>query len=740
VADLAQLERALINADAAGDTAAAQTLAGEIRRMRGAGTAPKQPQAAPIKIGADAFPDALRETLRGTDWGTRNIAGAGTALANLYEGGKQLFGFGDPKAIEAQRIIADEAPVGAIAGNIATYAPLALVPGANTVIGGALAGAGTGALQPTMDGESRLSNAAVGGIVGGAVPAAIRAGKTAKAALIDPFTDAGRTRIAGGVINRTAADPQAAAAKMLAARGATPGFSPTAAQGADDAGVAALERATRAANPGAFDDVEKSQRAALADAVRGIAGDDVARTAAVTARESAVNPLYDAAKKATVQGDETFDSLLRRPTISSGVGQAAEIAADEGRRFQLTPAIKGATQYLDEAGNAIAVPPMPKPPSDLRNLVSEVIESGGISRSELADMGLDATIKARPGLFRKEGKTADDLVEWMVDRGWLSEAQVNYANANSTGGSHDLARRFLRESMDTGQVFHPAQDDLAYQFGDQLGKWGAQYGDLTKRTLPSTPATYSGQTLHDIKMGIDKAITDGSQGIGNRVAGSQLTAKDAYLQWLESKIPEYGQARQTYADMSRPINQMDIGQEFAKRLIPGLYRDMPAPAQLNAQAFARALTDQGDDIARGATGMKGAKLDSVMEPQQMQALRGVSSDLQMMKAAENAGRGVGSDTVQKTAMSHIAAQAGIPNWMADVARVPGGWMKQAGGLLYGRSDDQVRQIMAEMLKNPQQAAQAMQAAGVNPSVMAELLSKGAQGAALSAVPAYANSR
>lgn len=610
MADLAQLERALVNADAAGDTAAATALAGEIRKMR-AGT-----PAAPVKIGKDAFPDTLRETLRGANWGTRNIAGAGTALANVWEGGKQLFGLGNEDNIRNQRIIAEEAPVGAIAGNIATYAPLALVPGANTVLGGAALGAATGAAQPTLDGESRLANAAVGGAVGGAVPAAIRAGKTAKAALIDPFTEAGRTRIAGGLINRTAANPQAAAQRMATAQGQTPGFAPTAGQAADDAGIASLERTTRAVNPGAFDDVEKAQRQALADAVRGVAGDDVRRAAAVQARESAVNPLYDAAKKATVQGDPALDALLQRPSMQAGAGRAATIASERGDKFMLSqqrPAQTVPTGVLDAQGNPIT------------------------------------------------------------------------------------------------------------------------------NTIPATPATYPGQSLHDLKMGLDDAI--GTPGIGGMQGAERAAAtgtKADYLKWLESKIPEYGQARQTYADMSRPINQMDIGQEFAKRLIPALYRDMDAPAQLNAVAFARALTDQGDDIARNVTGMKGASLNSIMEPQQMQALRGVAGDIQAVKAAENAGRGVGSDTVQKTAMSHIAAQAGVPNWMADVARVPGGWMKTAGNVLYGNSDRAVQQMMADLLKNPQEAARAMQAAGVQPSMIAELLSKGAQGAALSATPAMLN--
>jgi hypothetical protein len=119
---------------------------------------------------------------------------------------------------------------------------------------------------------------------------------------------------------------------------------------------------------------------------------------------------------------------------------------------------------------------------------------------------------------------------------------------------------------------------------------------------------------------IGKATIEGRGGEVAALKGTQ----EQLLTLMEKLSPQYQQARTTYAQMSRPINQMDIGQEFSKRLMPALYRDMDAPAQLNAAAFARALTDQGDDIARSVTGMKGARLDSIMEPQQLQALRGVA--------------------------------------------------------------------------------------------------------------------
>lgn len=583
MADISQLERALVNADAAGDVEAATALVAEIRRMRTTQTTMEKP-ITPTTVGKEGFPAALKEVLAETDWGTRNIAGAGTALSNLWEGGKQAFGMGDEDRIKANRQIADAAPVGSIAGNIATYAPLALVPGVNTIAGGAALGAASGAIQPTLEGESRLANAAIGGVAGAAVPAAMRTGKAVKAAVIDPFTQAGRDRIAGGVINRAASDPQKVAQALQSAKGATPGFTPTVGQAADDAGIAALERTVRATDPKAFPQLDQSQRAALADAIRNMAGDPIKRKALVEGRENAVKALYDQAKATKVLPDQTIESLMHRPSMQAAVDRAKRLAA--------------------ERGEGLAVP--------------------------------------------AEGAT--------------------------------------------------------------------------------------GRSLHDIKMGLDDAIGSPGMGLQGAERNAALGTKEEYLKWLESKIPEYATAKGKYAEMSKPINQMDIGQNLAERFIPALYRDMPAPAQLNSAALARAVTDQGDDIARAASGMKGATLEGTMSPEQMATLRGVLADAQKMKSAEMMGRGVGSDTVQKTAMSHLAAEAGIPNWLSSIARVPGGWAKRAGDVLYGNSDAAVQARLAEVLANPQEAAQLLQS--TKPSQLAEALKLMAIGGGQS-VPALA---
>lgn len=134
----------------------------------------------PLAIGKEAFPETLRQTLRDTDFGTRNIAGAGTALSNLWEGGKQLVkgselynlianqriarpgdsAVADP-SLSARKIIAEEAPVGSLAGNIAlTALPFGVV--GSSAKGAGMVGGLTGGMQPVSSEGERIKNIAVG--------------------------------------------------------------------------------------------------------------------------------------------------------------------------------------------------------------------------------------------------------------------------------------------------------------------------------------------------------------------------------------------------------------------------------------------------------------------------------------------------------------------------------------------------------------------------------------------------
>src|SRR5512139_3264483 len=94
---------------------------------------PQQFQGTPI--GLAAFPEAMRAEMAAQPWLTRQFVGAGTALGNIVERAKQITGNEDRAGIIANRVMAQEAPLGAIAGNAALYATLGRVPGVNTIAG-----------------------------------------------------------------------------------------------------------------------------------------------------------------------------------------------------------------------------------------------------------------------------------------------------------------------------------------------------------------------------------------------------------------------------------------------------------------------------------------------------------------------------------------------------------------------------------------------------------------------------
>lgn len=109
-------------------------------------------------------------------------AGAGKAFVDIGRGVGQILGLKDQASIdEAKKLDAPLMKTGAgmagnIAGNVAAFAPTALIPGANTLTGAGLVGAGMGSLAPTATGESRASNmfiSGAGGVAGQGIANAI---------------------------------------------------------------------------------------------------------------------------------------------------------------------------------------------------------------------------------------------------------------------------------------------------------------------------------------------------------------------------------------------------------------------------------------------------------------------------------------------------------------------------------------------------------------------------------------
>lgn len=629
-----EYQNAMMAAHQAGDTENARKMAQEVARLKGASQSYNP---------TDSMGTGER-FLAGVGKGFYDVGrGIGNVVTDIAPSTAK-YGFATRADTDAARKL--DAPLmdtgagmaGNVLGNVAAMAPLAVVPGANTVLGGLGIGALTGAAQPVGNEDNRGTNAVMGGAFGGALPLALRAGGTAKAAFIDPITKSGREKILAGMLRRSAANPEEAAAKLAAAKGFTPGFVPSVGQSSGDAGLAAVERGLRGSTPAAFGELENSQRVSLLDALRSIAGTPEARSAQVDKVNETAKKLYGQAFKENMPVTPVLSLLARRPSMQAAEVRAKKLAAELGAQRRIT---------LDDLNPRTIGTEARMPPS------SSVVE----------------------------------------------EASFNpYSNV----------------APKSKQIEIPAEYPIAGS------------GSMEIPALDSVPV----KDMHTIKMGMDALMGDRTLGI----AGQEATAINRTRNALVDQFPEsYQVARQAHIDLNRPINQMDIGHELLNRYEPALSRASDTPLESRAAAFAQALRG-GDVLAKNVTGLKNAKLRSIMSPEQMATLEGVAKDSAMVKAGNDLGRGAGSNTMQNMSMQHLAAEAGVPNWLSAVASSPPGVIKRLADVLYKNSDDAVRGQMAEVMTNPQLAARLMQQAGPTKSKLAEMLRASAQTGMLALPP------
>lgn len=213
-----------------------------------------------------------------------------------------------------------------------------------------------------------------------------------------------------------------------------------------------------------------------------------------------------------------------------------------------------------------------------------------------------------------------------------------------------------------------------------------------------------------------------------------IDLKNRLLTTLDRISPDYAAARKVFADMSKPINQMDIGQTMLDRGVNKV------TGTLEPGKFINNLTDK---TAATATGFERGTLEGVLEPGQLNKLNAVKEDLQRSVAARNSAGGPGSDTVKKLAYSNLIDAAGVPTWLRNLApaQVTGNLAARGADALYGRANKEMGSKLAELMLDPAKAAQVMQLANQpGGHRLLELISKGGSTAGLLGSPALINSQ
>jgi hypothetical protein len=160
---------------------------------------------------------------------------------------------------------------------------------------------------------------------------------------------------------------------------------------------------------------------------------------------------------------------------------------------------------------------------------------------------------------------------------------------------------------------------------------------------------------------------------------------------------------------------------------------------LTPAAFNRELSD---DTARQVTGMENSSLAKVFAPQQLGQLNAIKNDLGRATFAETAGRGVGSDTVQKLAYTNMLNQSGMPTFLRNFAptQAIGNVLAQGSQIAYSRANQRLAEQLALALLDPQSAARLVERATPRGrETLAEILRLGGGPAALS-LPGITNAQ
>jgi hypothetical protein len=202
--------------------------------------------------------------------------------------------------------------------------------------------------------------------------------------------------------------------------------------------------------------------------------------------------------------------------------------------------------------------------------------------------------------------------------------------------------------------------------------------------------------LHETKMALDGQIKTVKAKLERDSAGATSAeldglnaAKTRLLGFIEKISPEYKTARLTYERLSKPVEQLESIAKLAKKSIS------PENEKIFTSRFSNDLQKVIDE--------------GKLSERQLARLNLIKEDLARSKFAQEAGKGVGSDTVQKLAYSNMMQTAGIPTALTGSATsgVLGNVASRTGDIVYGRANREMAQKLAEALMSPEDTLRLM---------------------------------
>lgn len=706
--------------------------------------------------GIDKFRVALGRGMLDVGQGAKQLLLRGADAISIIPGGAHL---ADKytQEVEQERAGYDQAglrkdsPKTAIAGrflgNVAAM-PLPAGKGAtllSKVLGGATAGAATGAIQFVPEGGSRLQNTALGAVVGGVLPGVIQAGKVTVGAVKDlagklkdlmpAVSSEVREQMAAKILREAVADPS----KLARAAQNTqliPGTQQTLAEATDDVGLAGLQRTMQSMSPefnSRVAGVAQQNNAARVEALRGgFGGADEASAAALeAARDRATAPLLAAAYKAAKPTKNAADSVFESGIVPEGSyvhGRAGTNSLNTGNVLQLSNNTETAAYYAGNKGSRWLITPR---------------ENANILRLSENSPDMDKVVKAALKDFKRgklpfvgdiDPSASLDDIERIIRTEFAPDDIVNSAAAfDNKVWSEWLGKRFKNPFVETpdGAVVFSRKAVNAVMAG---AKSEAPKIDVTPtvtlanrilkaregndtvtgvvsrvRDLLSREGLDDVRKLHNVRQEIGTILSgQSSNEQAGKVASRELMAIRESLDAQISKAsPEFRKFLNQYASLSKEAGRVRMGDELLGKSAATL--DNMGNPVLSPAKFANAANDL-DRVAKAATGFRKETADRLMTPEQKAIVANVRADLDRYARSQTGGKAVGSNSLQNAAgMAKLQDVATHGNEL-QAALLP--QLTLAKSLFNGvrkNYGEKVLNIVQEAMLNPQRANQLLRA-------------------------------
>lgn len=590
-----------------------------------------------------------------------NLAGANIPPArDIVSGWLDRKGLPRAETTEERMI---SAPSQAVAGLIPTMGLGAALPAgsaaAEMLLGAPLSqivGSATGGLgaQTTaeMGGGPLLQTAAglVGGVAGaGAVPAA-RALGAAGPAMIQPFRQAGRERMAADVLLRQSDDPATLRARIDAGVAdetrRLPGSTPTTAQAARDAGLSVFEQGARATADGAsaIRQAEAARNQNRWNTITGLQGETTPEQ-----RGQVVRGILAANERAT--GDAV-----------SGFYRA--IDPDGTARFPIatvTRAAEAAAARFDQAAMGGGVP------TKLQGVLDDLAVANGAKDWKE---------------FVEAGATANGAVNWRSMQN-LSSRLGSIADEAGRAGDNRLAgaARMIRGSLDTAEAeavrsgsFQPWQREL----WEAAAKARRDMGQTFERA--ESGANASGAILKEAGYGMPALLDE-------RVAGRALQSPADLRQVLGA------------SGAAMPIVRQSLQEEFMARFL----RASQTTADMAAGGTATPILSpaQAQKFMRDNAQVAGL----LFGPAQRNLLNRLMADFGETSMVTATGRARGSDTAQNISVGNAISR--VTNGLVDPNSPLAQTMFGIGGALrivYSAPEAATRELLTRAAVDPRFAS------------------------------------